>query len=38
MDGKVARAETATVLRRFVEIVIDPQTARELAQKNSGKQ
>ena len=38
MDGKVARAEAATVLRRFVEIVIDPQTARGWAQKDSGKQ
>ena len=36
--GTATRAEVATVLRRFVEIVIDPQTARELAQKNSGKQ
>ena len=35
--GTATRAEVATVLRRFVEIVIDPQTANGWAQNDSGE-
>lgn len=35
--GTVTRAEVATVLRRFVEIVIDPQTANGWQQNDSGQ-
>ena len=35
--GTAARAEVATVLRRFVEIVIDPQTANGWQQNDSGQ-
>ncbi|WP_166545223.1 S-layer homology domain-containing protein [Anaerotruncus sp. 1XD42-93] len=34
--GTATRAEVATVLRRFVEIVIDPQTAQGWMQNHSG--
>ena len=34
---KSPRAEAATVLRRFVEIVIDPQTANGSQQNDSGQ-
>ena len=34
---KSPRAEAATVLRRFVEIVIDPQTANGWQQNDSGQ-
>lgn len=34
--GTATRAEVATVLRRFVEIVIDPQTAQGWVQNHSG--
>ena len=34
--GTATRAEVATVLRRFVEIVIDPQTAQGWVQDHSG--
>ena len=34
--GTATRAEVATVLRRFVEIVIDPQTAQGWLQNHSG--
>ena len=34
--GTATRAEVATVLRRFVEIVIDPQTAQGWMQSHSG--
>ena len=35
--GTATRAEVATVLRRFVEIVIDPQTANGWQQNDSGQ-
>ena len=35
--GTATRAEVATVLRRFVEIVIDPQTANGWVQNDSGE-
>lgn len=35
--GAATRAEVATVLRRFVEIVIDPQVANGWQQNDSGK-
>ncbi len=35
--GTATRAEIATVLRRFVEIVIDPQTANGWQQNDSGQ-
>ena len=35
--GTATRAEVATVLRRFVEIVIDPQTANGWQQNDSGE-
>ena len=35
--GTATRAEVATVLRRFVEIVIDPQTANGWMQNDSGE-
>jgi hypothetical protein len=35
-QGTATRAEVATVLRRFVEIVIDPQTALGWMQNHSG--
>lgn len=35
--GTVTRAEVATVLRRFVEIVIDPQAANGWQQNDSGQ-
>ncbi len=35
--GTAARAEVATVLRRFVEIIIDPQTANGWQQNDSGQ-
>ena len=35
--GTATRAEVATVLRRFVEIVIDPQTANGWVQNDSGQ-
>ena len=35
--GTATRAEVATVLRRFVEIVIDPQTANGCQQNDSGQ-
>ncbi len=35
--GTATRAEVATVLRRFVEIVIDPQTANGWVQNGSGE-
>ena len=35
--GTATRAEVATVLRRFVEIVIDPQTANGWQQNDSGR-
>ncbi|MEI3183952.1 MAG: S-layer homology domain-containing protein [Lachnospiraceae bacterium] len=35
--GTATRAEAATVLRRFVEIVIDPQTANGWQQNDSGQ-
>jgi len=35
--GTATRAEVATVLRRFVEIVIDPQTANGWGQNDSGE-
>ena len=35
--GIATRAEVATVLRRFVEIVIDPQTANGWVQNDSGE-
>ena len=35
--GTAVRAEVATVLRRFVEIVIDPQTANGWQQNDSGQ-
>ena len=35
--GTAVRAEVATVLRRFVEIVIDPQTANGWQQNDSGE-
>lgn len=34
--GTATRAEVATVLHRFVEVVIDPQTANGWAQNDSG--
>ena len=35
--GTATRAEIATVLRRFVEIIIDPQTANGWSQNDSGE-
>ena len=35
--GTATRAEVATVLRRFVEIIIDPQTANGWQQNDSGQ-
>lgn len=35
--GTATRAEVATILRRFVEIVIDPQTANGWQQNDSGQ-
>lgn len=35
--GTATRAEVATVLRRFVEIVIDPQAANGWVQNDSGQ-
>ena len=35
--GTATRAEAATVLRRFVEIAIDPQTANGWQQNDSGE-
>ena len=35
--GNAARAEAATVLHRFVEIIIDPQTANGWVQNDSGE-
>ena len=35
--GTATRAEVATVLRRFVEIVIDPQAANGWQQNDSGQ-
>ena len=35
-QGTVTRAEAATVLRRFAEIVIDPQTAQGWGQNHNG--
>ena len=35
--GTATRAEVATVLRRFVKIVIDPQTANGWQQNDSGQ-
>ena len=35
--GPATRAEVATILRRFVEIVIDPQTANGWQQNDSGQ-
>ena len=35
--GNLTRAEAATVLRRFVEVVIDPASARGWTQNESGE-
>ena len=36
-QGNVTRAEAATVLHRFVEVIIDPQTANGWTQNDSGE-